>query len=156
SAARWRAVPVSTVRARAARPIVRSPAPAGQGFRRRTRRARAGRCRRTVARLLALEVRRNRRVDVDPNRLGLGVIVHRLATHLTAIARLADAAERTARIDALVAVDPAHACANLAREPVRALQVAGPEPAAEPVVGAVRDRQRLVVGGKACHGDKWA
>src|SRR5688572_8189275 len=60
-------------------------------------------------------VRRNLRVYVHPHRLGVGVIVHRLETHLAPVARVADAAERRAGIDALVAVDPDHAGAHRAR-----------------------------------------
>src|SRR5215475_10162177 len=49
--------------------------------------------------------RRDPGVDVDPHRLGLGVLAHDLEAHLAAIAGLADAAERRAGMDALVAVD---------------------------------------------------
>src|SRR5262245_25875871 len=84
-------------------------------------------------------VRRNLRVYVDPHRLGIGVVVHRLEAHLAPITGVADAAERRAGIDALVAVDPDHARAHRICDSVRALQIRGPQPAAEAVLGGVRD-----------------
>src|SRR5687768_1521671 len=71
--------------------------------------------------------RRDGGVDVDPDRLGLGVAPHRIEAHLAAVARLPDAAERRAGPDALGAVDPHHPAAERGRRAVGAGQVAGPE-----------------------------
>ena len=64
----------------------------------RTPRATAGPDRRTVSwPASARIVRRDLRVDIDPDRLRFGVVVHRFEAHLAAIAGLADAAERRCR-----------------------------------------------------------
>src|SRR6266566_4588071 len=50
--------------------------------------------------------RRDCGVDVDPDRLWLGVLAHRLEAHFAAIAGEAGPAERGPGVDPLVAVDP--------------------------------------------------
>src|ERR1035438_4073548 len=61
-----------------------------------------------VAMVLSLVEGRELGVHVDPDRLGVGVIVHRFETHFASVARLSHAAERRSGVDALVAVDPHH------------------------------------------------
>src|SRR5262245_25802020 len=97
---------------------------------------------------------RDLRIDVDPDALHLRVLAHRVETHLATIAALPHAAERRARVHALVAVDPHHAGTQLAREAVRTRQVRRPESRAEAVVGAVGDPKRLVVVLEGQHGDE--
>src|SRR6185369_13529171 len=95
-------------------------------------------------------------VDVDPDRLGLGVVVHGLEPHVAAVARVADAAERRAGVDALVTVDPDHAAADGRRDPARALKVARPQPTAEAVRCAVGDGRDLVLVAEGGDGDEGA
>src|SRR5260221_6980805 len=83
-------------------------------------------------------------VDIDPDRLVAGVVAHRLEAHLAAIAGAAHAAEGRARIDPLVAIDPDHAARHVAGDAVGALQVARPQPAAQPIGGAVGDGDDLL------------
>src|SRR5215475_4921559 len=61
---------------------------------------------------------RDVRVDVDPDGLGLRVLVHRLEAHLPPKAGQADTTKRRSRVDALVGVDPDHAGAQVAGDPV--------------------------------------
>src|ERR1700744_2590964 len=99
----------------------------------------------------ALEMRRHIGIDIDPYRTRFRVVVHRLEAHLAAIARFPHTAERTTRIDALVAVDPAHARLNLPSDAMRARQIARPQPAAKAVVSAIGDRQRFFIGTETQH-----
>src|SRR4029453_9229340 len=55
------------------------------------------------------------------------------------------------RIDPLVGVDPDHAGAHVAGEPMGPGQVASPQAGAEAVVGAIRDAQRLVLVTEGVH-----
>src|SRR5882724_10239715 len=109
-----------------------------------------------LATLSARIPRRNLGVDVDPDALDLGVFAHRVEAHLAAVAAGADAPKRRARIDALVRVDPDHACLQLAREAMRTLARARPDSAAESVFGAVGDAQGLFVVLEGQHGDEGA
>src|SRR5215475_15171554 len=79
------------------------------------------------------------RVHVHPHALHLRVLAHRLEAHLAAVAGTADAAERRAGVDALVAVDPDHAGLDGLGDAVGALDVAGPQAGAEAVAGVVGD-----------------
>src|SRR5438045_1840796 len=66
-------------------------------------------------------------VDVQPHSLGVGVLVHGLEPHLAAVAGVAEPAERRARVDALVGVDPHHARPDGVGDAVGPLDVAGPQ-----------------------------
>src|SRR5262245_17188422 len=87
----------------------------------------------------------NLRVDVDPYRLGFGVLVHGFEAHLAAVAGAAHAAERRAGIDALVAVDPYHARAHGSSNAVCTREIGGPQPSAQSVFCAVGDGDHLLV-----------
>src|SRR5262245_55990837 len=63
---------------------------------------------RTAHRSSARVKRRDLCRVVDPDRLGVRVLVHGLEAHLATVARAADAAEWRARVDALVRIDPDH------------------------------------------------
>src|SRR5258706_1014476 len=123
----------------------------------RSRARRAGKGSGSVASASVPHVPRwNLGVDVDPNALDLRVLAHRLEAHFAAVARQADTAERRRGADALVRVDPHHAGMQVARDAVGALQVGRPQPAAEAVVGAVGDGERLVIVLERQHRDERA
>src|SRR6516164_5106898 len=99
----------------------------------------------------ALEERRNPGVDVHPHRLGIGVVVHCLKSHLPAIAARPHPAERRTGVDPLVAIDPDHARAHVLSHAMSPLQVAGPQAAAQAVGRAVGDGDGLIVGLEGGH-----
>src|SRR5215475_8297132 len=95
-------------------------------------------------------------VDVDPHRAGVGVAPHGLESHLAAVARLAHAAEGRGGAHPLVAVHPHHPGPERPGHTVGPGQVAGPQPGAEAVVGAVGHRHRLLVVREGRHGHERA
>src|SRR5579864_7427396 len=74
-------------------------------------------------------------VDVHPDRFRLGVVVDGLDAHVAAVAGFSDAAEGRRGIDALIAVDPHHAGTDGRRYAMRALEIVGPQAAAQRIHG---------------------
>src|SRR3984885_13541123 len=66
------------------------------------------------------------KLDAHAHRLGLKIILENFAAHLTAPARLLIAAERHRSVEDIVAIDPNRTGAQLIRDAMRALDVAGP------------------------------
>ena len=95
-------------------------------------------------------------IHIDPDRTRFGVVVDSLEAHFPAITGFAEPAKGAARADALVAVDPAHAGADVRRHAVGSLQVARPYAAPQAIGRAVSDGQRLLLAGEAQHGDEGA
>src|SRR5580693_9339864 len=77
--------------------------------------------------------------------LDLRVKLKRVLAQFAAEARLLVTAERRDRIDHAVAVDPYRAGFQLARDLVRAANVAGPNRRREPVVSVVALKNRVVL-----------
>src|ERR1700761_8679323 len=100
----------------------------------------------------ALEMRRHVTVDIDPDRARFRIVVHRFEAHFTAVAGLPHTAKWTTRVDALIAIDPAHTSVNLRGHFMRAREVAGPQATAQAVLGCVRDSQRFFIAAEAQHG----
>ena len=82
----------------------------------------------------------------DVHGLLVGVEVDRAVAALVAEPGGLDAAERGAQVAHVVGVEPHHAGLDRLREVVRAAQVARPDVGGEPVLHAVGERERLVVG----------
>src|ERR1700690_1342816 len=77
--------------------------------------------------------------NAHANRFRLEIIVEHLAAHLPAPARLLVAAERQSRIEDVVAIDPNGAGTQFIGDPMRALDIGGPQSrgqAIDRIVGA--------------------
>src|SRR5262249_34247479 len=79
-----------------------------------------------------------------PNRLYVGVLLERVRAEIPPEAALLVAAERRARVESVVGVDPDGAGLDLAGHTVRQLDVPGPDRRDQPINRSVGDRDRLV------------
>src|SRR6185312_3123863 len=95
----------------------------------------------------------HRRIDVDPHRFRLCVFPHHLIAHLATVAGQPYAAEWGSWMCALVAVDPNHSAAQVAREAMRAGDVTGPQSVAETILRTVGDGEGLGVVTEGQYGD---
>src|SRR5690606_11453628 len=100
---------------------------------------------RTSARGRRPAVPRAASAQVDPYALDLRVQLERVEPELAALARLLVAAERGRRIERMVGVDPDGPGLQLARDAVRTLHVARPDPGGEPVDRPVGERDGLLL-----------
>src|ERR1700693_581375 len=103
----------------------------------------------SFARLAPIEGR-NVGIHVHPDRFRIGIFLHRFQPQVSAVPGLSDAAKRRVRVDALIGIDPNHSRLNSRGHSMRALQIAGPEAAAQTVYrgvgGLYHLRFRLAAG----------
>src|SRR5262249_3107570 len=85
-----------------------------------------------------------RLAEVDPDRLGLGVVGHRLQALVAAEARLLVAAPGLGHVTLVEAIDPDHARLAVAAGADRGMQVPRPDAGGEAVDRIVGDLDRLV------------
>src|SRR6476661_3330678 len=89
----------------------------------------------------------------DPDRLGFGVFEDRLGPVFSAPSAALETAERYARSDHAVGVDPHGAGRDRGCDAVCALQVTGPHSGGQAVLGAVGQFECFVLGREACHSE---